>query len=50
MCHLGAIALRTGLKLTWDSDKEVFVGEGASEGNRYLARTMREPYAYGFGT
>jgi Oxidoreductase family, C-terminal alpha/beta domain len=49
MCHLGAIALRTGLKLTWDSDTEIFVGDNALEGNRYLSRTMRAPYDYSFG-
>lgn len=48
MCHLGAIALRTGLKLTWDSGAEKFVGENAAEANRYLSRPMRAPYDYSF--
>jgi predicted dehydrogenase len=48
MCHLGAIALRTGLKLTWDSGAERFVGENAAEANRYLSRPMRAPYDYSF--
>jgi predicted dehydrogenase len=48
MCHLGAIALRTGLKLRWDSDAERFVGDTAVEANRYLVREMREPYSYSF--
>lgn len=48
MCHLGAIALRTGKKLTWDSDKEKFVGWHSHEANRYVSRRMREPYTYGF--
>lgn len=48
MCHLGAISLRTGKKLTWDSDKEKFVGEHAREANRYLERKMRKPYNYSF--
>jgi predicted dehydrogenase len=48
MCHLGAIALRTGLKLTWDSGAERFVGDNAAEANRYLSRPMRAPYDYSF--
>jgi predicted dehydrogenase len=48
MCHLGAISLRTGLKLTWDSEREKFVGAGASTANAYLARPMRKPYDLGF--
>ena len=48
MCHLGAIALRTGLKLTWDYGAERFVGENAGEANRYLSRPMRAPYDYSF--
>jgi predicted dehydrogenase len=45
-CHLGAIALRTGLKLHWDAKAEAFVGENAKEGNGYVAREMRKPYDY----
>jgi predicted dehydrogenase len=48
MCHLGAIALRTGRNLTWDSAEEKFVGEHASEANGYLVREMRKPYDYSF--
>jgi predicted dehydrogenase len=48
ICHLGAIALRTGLKLTWDPARELFVGEHAEEANRYVAREMRKPYDYSF--
>jgi predicted dehydrogenase len=48
ICHLGAIALRTGLTLTWDSDREEFTGPNATEAGRYLTRTMREPYTYDF--
>ena len=47
MCHLGAIALRTGLKLTWDYELERFVGEHARKANAYVAREMRKPYTYG---
>jgi predicted dehydrogenase len=46
--HLGAIALRTGLKLSWDPAVEQFVGEHAQEANSYLAREMRKPYDYTF--
>jgi hypothetical protein len=48
MCHLGAIALRTGHSLTWDSAEERFVGTNAGEANGYLAREMRKPYDYSF--
>lgn len=48
MCHLGAISLRTGHKLTWDYEAEKFTGEHAKEANTYLAREMRKPYDYSF--
>ncbi|HEY5912857.1 MAG TPA: Gfo/Idh/MocA family oxidoreductase [Verrucomicrobiae bacterium] len=48
VCHLGAIALRTGLKLEWDSNSEKFVGENAAEANQYVEREMRKPYDYTF--
>jgi predicted dehydrogenase len=48
MCHLGAISLRTGKRLTWDSEQEKFVGENAAEANAYLNREMRKPYDYSF--
>ncbi|MBN8459009.1 MAG: Gfo/Idh/MocA family oxidoreductase [Verrucomicrobia bacterium] len=48
VCHLGAIALRTGKALQWDPEKELFVGEHAAEANSYVAREMRKPYDYGF--
>lgn len=44
MCHLGAISLRTGHALTWDSTAERFVGEHAQEANTYLSREPRKPY------
>ena len=46
--HLIIIALRTGLKLQWDSENEIFTGEGAATANQHLAREMRRPYDYGF--
>jgi predicted dehydrogenase len=48
MCHLGAIALRTGRKLTWNGEKEKFTGDHSSEANKYLQRKMRKPYNYDF--
>jgi predicted dehydrogenase len=48
MCHLGAIALRTGNWLTWDSSAEQFVGHGARSANEYIVRPMRKPYDYSF--
>jgi hypothetical protein len=46
--HLIVIALRQGRKFQWDAAKEVFVGDGAKEGNAQLAREMRQPYDYAF--
>ena len=46
--HLGAVALRTGLKLKWDPLAEKFVGDNSKEANKYLAREMRKPYDYKF--
>ena len=48
--HLIIIALRTGLKLEWNPEAERFIGDGATEANRHLAREMREPYDYQFVT
>lgn len=48
MCHLGAIALRTGHDLSWDSAEEKFVGNHAAEANAHVVREMRKPYDYSF--
>jgi predicted dehydrogenase len=48
VCHLGVIALRSGLKLSWDGQHEQFTGENAKVGNRYIEREMRKPYDYTF--
>ncbi len=48
ICHLGAIALRTGKALQWNGDKEFFIGDHAGEANRYVEREMRKPYDYSF--
>jgi len=47
-CHLGVIALRTGLPLQWDAANERFTGEHAAEASRFIARDMRAPYDYSF--
>jgi myo-inositol 2-dehydrogenase / D-chiro-inositol 1-dehydrogenase len=41
-CHLGNIAIRLGRKLTWDPEKELFVGD--EEANCWLRRERRKPY------
>ena len=46
--HLIIIALRTGLKLQWNPEQEIFTGEHAAEANKHLAREMRKPYDYGY--
>jgi predicted dehydrogenase len=48
MCHLGAIAMRTGRSLTWDAGAERFVGAHAAEANAQMARPMRAPYDYSY--
>jgi len=44
VCHLGTIALRSGLKLTWDAKANRFTGESAEAGNKMLRREMRGPW------
>jgi hypothetical protein len=44
VCHLGVIALRTGKKLNWDPQKEMFVGD--NDANKWVAREQRKPYSY----
>jgi predicted dehydrogenase len=44
VCHLGTIALRSGLKLTWDPKARKFTGENAAAGNKMLSREMRTPW------
>ena len=41
VCHLGNIALRSGLKLKWDPAKEQF---DDAEANKWLRREMRAPW------
>lgn len=48
VAHLGVIAVRTGLKLQWNPDKEVFVGDTAREANMWVSRDMRKPYDYSY--
>ena len=46
--HLMIISILEGRKFQWDPDKEVFIGDGAKQGNARLAREMRKPYDYSF--
>ena len=48
MCHLATISLRTGKKLSWDPEKEKFVGWHSKLANGYVTREMRKPYDYSF--
>jgi len=41
-CHLGNISMRLGRKLTWDPQKELFVGD--QEADTWLSRKQRKPY------
>jgi predicted dehydrogenase len=44
VCHIGAIALRLGIPLSWDPQAERFVGPRAEKGNAMLSREMRSPW------
>ena len=44
VCHLGNIAIRTGVPLRWNPQEERFVGENAEQGNRHLSRPYRQGY------
>ena len=46
--HLIIVALRTGRKLAWNPEKEIFTGDGAAAASPFLAREMRAPYDYSF--
>jgi myo-inositol 2-dehydrogenase/D-chiro-inositol 1-dehydrogenase len=41
-CHLANISMRLSRKLTWDTQKERFVGD--DEANAWLSRKQRKPY------
>lgn len=41
VCHIGTIALRSGLSLTWDPKANHFTGKNAEAGNKMLARERR---------
>jgi len=42
IAHLGTIAMKTGRKLRWSPEEELFVGH--DEANRFLSRPMRSPW------
>ncbi len=42
LCHLGAIAIRLGRRLSWNPQTELF--ENDDEANAWLRREMREPW------
>ena len=42
VCHLGAIALRTGKTLKWDPEKETIIGD--REAAAHLERPYRKPW------
>ena len=44
VCHLGTIAMRLGRELTWDPQRETFVGD--AEANSMVSREMRKPWTY----
>jgi len=44
LCQLSDIAMRTGRKLKWDPDKEVFIGDAGA--NAMLKRPMRPPWKF----
>jgi predicted dehydrogenase len=46
--HLIIISMLEGRKFQWDPAQEVFIGDGAKQGNARLAREMRKPYDYSF--
>ncbi len=48
--HLIIVALRTGQKLQWNPEMEIFTGAGAVEANKHLASEMRKPYDYSFAS
>jgi predicted dehydrogenase len=44
VCHIGNIAIRTGLRLHWDPAQERFTGDNAERANAMLTRPYREPW------
>lgn len=42
MSHMGNIALKTGSKIYWDADKQLFVGN--DEANKLITPTYRDPW------
>ncbi len=44
VCHIGVIAMRTGLPLLWDPKAERFHGSHADAANAMISREMRAPW------
>jgi predicted dehydrogenase len=44
VCHLGNIAIRSGLRLRWDPREERFTGDNAEQASGWLRRQRRAPY------
>lgn len=44
VCHLGVISMRLGRKLQWDPAAQAMVGD--EEAQKWVSRTMREPWSY----
>jgi len=42
VCHLGTLAIRTGMKLKWNPETEQFVDN--QRANQWLGRPMRAPW------
>jgi len=43
LCHVANISMRLGRPLTWDPQRQEFLGD--DEANRWLSRPQRKPYA-----
>jgi predicted dehydrogenase len=44
LAHAANLSYRLGQSLEFDTDREMFVGDGSKEANQYLTREYREPF------
>ncbi|MCA9414520.1 MAG: hypothetical protein KC944_25120, partial [Candidatus Omnitrophica bacterium] len=44
LAHAANISYRLGMPLEFDTEKEMFVGDGSKQANQYLTRDYREPF------